>query len=232
MTDKLAEYQRAFLLLHLLLAKDRTLGRAEANRKLTTVARKYLNLNAGVANRLRAVLSEEGFVQILKKTAGRGAESYRLTDRGLALLGTLEQYPTASFRFKGQEINALISAVREVSDSWKEPKEPTRRPEPPTDLGAAIVAEFEELYRERHHHRGLVPIHEVREGIAARFGPDSARHDVFDPQVQRLRQAGRVRIVPISDLRSATAAQLNDSIPGVNETLFYLEPTHEQPIVR
>jgi hypothetical protein len=64
--------------------------------------------------------------------------------------------------------------------------------------------------------------------VGKKFGPAAARHDQFDQVVKQLRQQSRIRLVSISDLRDATPEQLNDSIPGMNETFFYLEPAHEQ----
>jgi hypothetical protein len=106
---------------------------------------------------------------------------------------------------------------------------PTASLEPPQDLTAAILAEFETLLQERHGHQGRVPVYELRRHVADKFGPEAARHDRFDPVVKQLRQQNRIRLVSISDLRDATPEQLNDSIPGMNETFFYVEPAHEQP---
>jgi hypothetical protein len=275
--EKLLEHQKAFLLLQLLGADDRKLTLGNANKPLKREG-KLLALTTQDANQLREKLAEEGYIQ--KTKTGRSIQ-YQLTDRGLALLLSLEQYPK-DFLVHGRAINALVNAAREQAVAW-DASEPTgdlmrvqartqailedlqrgvmevfastrqklssayyprpaestlespaeeSRPMPvPDELPEKILAEFEELHRERHGHTGLVPIHEVRQRIADRFGPEAARHNVFDAQVQLLRQQQRIRMVPISDLRDATREQLNDSIPGVNETLFYLEPAHEQPAV-
>jgi hypothetical protein len=275
--EKLLEHQKAFLLLQLLGADDRRLTLGNANKPLKREG-KLLALTTQGANQLREKLAEEGYIQ--KTKAGRSIQ-YQLTDRGLALLLSLEQYPK-DFLVHGRAINALVNAAREQAAAWDasdptgdrmrvqartqaildelqravmqvfastrqklssayrppaestiEPAAEEFRPTPlPDDLAGKILAEFEELHRERHGHTGLVPIHEVRQRIADRFGPEAARHNVFDGQVQLLRQQQRIRMVPISDLRDATREQLNDSIPGVNETLFYLEPAHEQPAIR
>jgi len=92
------------------------------------------------------------------------------------------------------------------------------------DLSQAILDAFEELLRERHSSSGMVPIHEVRALLHERLGPEQAEHKTFDPCVKALRREGRLRVISISDLRSATREQLDDSIPGVHETLFYLRP--------
>jgi hypothetical protein len=41
----------------------------------------------------------------------------------------------------------------------------------------------------------------------------------------------RIGLEGISDLGSATEQQLNDSIPGEGNTIFYLEVAREQPIL-
>jgi hypothetical protein len=65
----------------------------------------------------------------------------------------------------------------------------------------------------------LVPVHELRAKVPA---PDKA---AFDDAARSLWREGKVRLVSLADLQKATAAQLDASIPGTNETFFYLEPT-------
>jgi hypothetical protein len=97
-------------------------------------------------------------------------------------------------------------------------------------LGAAVLAEFQELWRERHGRSGLVPIHEIRQRIADRFGTAASRHDVLDEVILNLWRQKRLGLEAISDLAGATEQQLNASIPGVHGTLFYLEAPHEQSV--
>jgi predicted transcriptional regulator len=232
MNNKLLEHQKALILIHLLLAKDRRLKKAEANRKITAAAKKYLNLSVSGANQLREELVREGYLSKITEKAGRRrVESFELTERGLALLASLEQYPTFELRVKGRELNALIAAVREMRDTWQPRAAPTL-PQATGDVSDLILAEFKELRREHFGHTGLVPIHGLRRRLAQKYGAETARHDVLDPQLQLLRQQNRLRLVAISQTSDATAEQLNDSIPGVNETLFYLEAVHEQPVLR
>jgi hypothetical protein len=77
----------------------------------------------------------------------------------------------------------------------------------------------------------LVPIHEVRAEVLAQFGPAAARHDVFDEAVLGLWRAKQVRLTPIADRGKVTPQQLQDAIPGVGETLYYLEGAHESAAV-
>jgi hypothetical protein len=51
----------------------------------------------------------------------------------------------------------------------------------------------------------------------------------LDEPIRELWRRGRVRMVALADLTRATSEQLNDSIPGVHETLFYLENAHGRP---
>jgi hypothetical protein len=76
--------------------------------------------------------------------------------------------------------------------------------------------------REKHWHTAMVPIHEIRQRIAARQGERAARHDVLDERVRQLRREDRLRLISLSDLSRATPEQLADSIPGDNETFFYV----------
>jgi hypothetical protein len=90
------------------------------------------------------------------------------------------------------------------------------------------MTRFNELLREKYTHAGMVPIHELRAWVAQQFGPEAASHKTFDEVANELRKQNRVRFVTISDLRRGTPEQMEASIPGVNETFFFLEPAHEQ----
>jgi DNA-binding MarR family transcriptional regulator len=266
LNDKLLEHQKAFLLLQLLGAENRKLSRGAANKALKGPLSKGLALDPTAANKIRDSLATDGYID---KSRNRGTDHYQLTDRGLALLLALEQYPS-ELLVSGRMVNELVTAVREQLATWQRPQaltdvlraladtelrfgslqrqvgelfEQTRAtlsgsghrpaqavpPVPPQDLATAIVAEFEELLRESHSHRGRVPIHELRRRVRDKFGSEAAQHDRFDAILKQLRQRRCVRLVSISDLRDATQEELNESIPGMNETFFYVEPMHEQP---
>jgi hypothetical protein len=77
----------------------------------------------------------------------------------------------------------------------------------------------------------LVPIPEVRAAIRDRFGEAVGGHDTFDDAVLGLWRAGRVRLTPIFDPAKAAPDQLRDAIPGVGETLFYLEAARDPAAV-
>ena len=166
------------------------------------------------------------------RCAGR-SEAYTLTPDGLDYLaGVTTHLKHATFKLKGNTLNALVTA-RESSferDRTTSPTVPERPIPSQTELAEAVLAEFQELRRERHGHSGLVPIHEVRQRIADRFGPAAGRHDVLDEVIRGLWRQQRLALEAISDLGDATEQQLNDSIPGISGTLFYLEAPREQPV--
>jgi DNA-binding PadR family transcriptional regulator len=227
--EELREAQKAYLLLQLLDANGQPLARGEANKirkKLGTA----LGLKATVANHRRAKLADQGFIRIIRSPR---SEEYVLTPDGLDYLAANTRHlEHAEFWVKGKTLNAL-AAARESSFDRDQPSglvTPERPMPSQIELAEAVLAEFQELRRERHSRSGLVPIHEVRQRIIDRFGPGAARHDVLDEVILGLWRQQRLGLEAISDLSEATEQQLNDSIQGVHGTLFYLEAPREQPI--
>jgi DNA-binding MarR family transcriptional regulator len=223
-SEEVRRYQTAYLLFQLFRAEDWTLGKGLANRSLGPTD---LELTKSAAKQLRRQLAEQGALTIIP---ARGSESYRLTPHGEELLATLRHYPTTQFTLKGRQLNAILDRAQPAA-----PPPPKAAPEPtfaapPADLSRAVYEEFEELRRERYGHTGLVPIYEIREKVAGKYGAQTARHDALDEPIRDLWRQGRVRLVALADLQKATPEQLNDSVPGVNETLFYMELAHEQPV--
>ena len=70
---------------------------------------------------------------------------------------------------------------------------------------------------------GKVPIHEIRKAVAAKFGPEAAG-PALDKQLFKLEAEGKIRLIAIGDRARATREQLRESIPGVRETFFLVEP--------
>jgi DNA-binding PadR family transcriptional regulator len=230
-SDELREGQIAYLLLQLLNADGEPLARGEANGIIPQRLQKSLGLKPAAANLRRAKLAERGFLRIAK--SGR-SEMYSLTPDGLEYLASGAQHlGHADFVVKGETLNALVAAARELSFSGDQ-----RTATPPTAsalpdkvaLENAVLAEFEDLRRERHGRSGLVPIHEVRQRIVERFGPAAGRHDTLDEVILGLWRQKRLGLEGISDLSLATPAQLNDAIPGVSGPLFYVEAPREQSV--
>jgi DNA-binding MarR family transcriptional regulator len=210
-------YVKPYLLLRLLRAEGHMQTKGEAN-KFDALGKRHLVLTATNVQPLRVEMAREGLVEILPQPR---TERYRLTPAGVAFLASNEQYPAYKYSIKGDAFNALLRAAREIGTSRGQstPKSAPR----PADLPEALLAELEELRREEYGHTGLVPIYRVRERITARYGPETARHDVLDEAILQLGSAGRVRLISLADLQDATPEQLNASVPGVNETLFYME---------
>jgi hypothetical protein len=90
-----------------------------------------------------------------------------------------------------------------------------------------ILRAFEDLRRERFARNGIVPVYELRRLLAARHGAETVSHAALDPLLKQLRRDKRLRMIAIGDLSEATTDQLDDSLPGENETFFYLETAHE-----
>jgi predicted transcriptional regulator len=229
-TDEVREAQRAYLLLQLLDAEGRSLPKGEAN-KIPEALRTGLGLTPAAANYRRARLAEQGYLQIRKVNR---SEEYELTTHGLDFLATCDSHLAhATFPIRGATLNTLLSAARDSSfgrDRRALPPDKLAVPQV-QELADAVLAQFQELRREQHGRDGLVPIHEVRQKIAQRFGEGAARHDVLDEIILDLWRQGKLRLTAISDLREANEQELNDSIPGEGQTYFYLETAHGQPVV-
>lgn len=228
-TDVVREAQKSYLLLQLLDANNEPLTRGDANR-IPAKLQAILALKPAVANYRRAILDSQGYIQTIRE--GR-TESYVLTRDGLAYLAaSTAHYPSGYFEIKGTTLNALVAAARESSFADERPSSRmAERPLPSqSELAEAVMAAFEEQRRERHGNSGLVPIHEVRQRIVEQFGPAAGRHDLLDEVILGLWRSQRLGLEGISDLGKATSQQLNDGIPGVSGTLFYLETPREQPV--
>jgi hypothetical protein len=240
----LLSFQRAFLLMQLLSAKGRTLTEGQANR-LPKVAQEDLELTKPLANQLRRKLAGEGYVRSSKE--GRSLH-LAITDAGVAHLVSLRHHTEASFTVSGAGLNALVDATRSAATAATTT---TVRPsgdatagttvhhggdragpataQPPPDLAAAAYSAFRELARERFSRNGLVPIFEVRRELAKKYGPAAARHDALDVPILQLRKDKKIRLISISDTRSASAGELEESITNGYETLFYMEDADGHP---
>ena len=124
---------------------------------------------------------------------------------------------------------AALPASSAPSETDAVPPGPTPQVAPPTDadLNAEILNAFEYLLQEKYTQSEMVPIHAVRRRVSERLGEEAASHSVFDPAVQQLGRQRKVRLVSISDRRDVTDDEINASIPGANETFYYLKAAHE-----
>lgn len=227
--DRVREYRSVYLLLQVLKSPRHTLADAEANVQLDAYAREGLELNAATASRLRSELARQG----LLTAAGSGrTTSYGLTPAGRVAIGNATFPADRTFPLPGRVLNDLLEAAREVGKQFV-PDATERQPGPLSggELDRAIMEAFVELLRERYSVSGMVPVPEVRSAVRGRFGESAARHDVFDEAVLRLWRAKKVRLTPISDHAKATPDQIRDAIPGMGETLFYLEAARDPAAV-
>ncbi len=230
-------YQEAYILLQFLRVKqdqEASMTRSELNGKLKTKS---------------AVGSLEFVPENAKETidyhlhnlvgAGRLEEKrqgvstrYTLTDEGREALGAADQYETISFTFTGAALNTLLKAAREPSAKTSKdrggetdgPKPPQPvLPEPPALDPKQIHDFIAHLKADKYAGRDLIPIHEVRTLVAHHHGPEAAGHPVFDPLLKRMRSEGELEIIAIADSRDTPQQHLDDSIPGMNETLFFID---------
>jgi hypothetical protein len=74
---------------------------------------------------------------------------------------------------------------------------------------------------------GLVPIHEIRSTVLAHHGVKAASDASFNPLLKSMRASGKAELTAISDNRDLTPAQHRGSIPGMGESLAYVEPKNK-----
>lgn len=247
--ESLEKRQKAFLLLVVFKTKHDTMTRAELNRILMTkrvrepldfgwevehpTSAKNPKPHEGLMAWLLGSLVKEKLLLERKKGV---SVAYQLTDEGLDALAAAVQYETVEFDLTGAQLNKLIAAAREhfepeqQHDQKPEP-EPTQ-PEPVSTSKQILTAEdvltcFENLRREQFARYGIVPIHALRSEIGAHFGENSARHEILDPLLKQMRRDRQIRLVALGDPEGVTSEQIQASIPGENETFFYLENAHE-----
>jgi len=223
--DQIRAYRTAYLLLEVLKTTEELLAEAEASDHLNNYARDKLDLNVATARHLWKELADQG---LLARSGDGRIGRYSLTSAGRIKLVNAEFDSGHEFRMKGDALAALLEAAREVGKQFAvQSPESDDKPLDPAHLERAILVAFEELLRERHTVTGMVPIHEVRTEVRRQLGDQAAKHNSFDPVVLRLRQTSQFRLVPITDQSMASTDQLQASIPGMGETLFYLEAAHE-----
>lgn len=226
--DQETQDWRRSLLLFTFLKKDVPLTNAEANRDLNDHARKGLELNAATANHLREEAASKGYLE--KETRGRSVR-YALTAPGLQQLAQLPVYGVLKVRLKGDALNRLLEAAREVARSFEPASRRDERAAEPVEVEAYVLSTIETLRRERHQYSGMVPIHEIRAEVQRKFGAAAASHAQLDPLFYKLHREKRLHLLSIADHSKATQEQLQESITGVGEVLFYCEAANDHAIV-
>lgn len=206
----LVAMQDGYLLLQAIEHPERGISKGDANRP--TAWGRMLDLTTSVANRRRKELVDRG---LLERMASGRQTFFRLTPAGMDYLRDHLLFPEIkTIRLSGTVLNEVFGQFR---------RERPAVAKTPSDLSNATLEVARELLRESFGHTRLVPIHELRRRMSETYGAEAARHDRLDTALQALQQQGDVRLIALTDLSRATADQLNQSIPGWNETFFYLE---------
>ncbi|WP_406700336.1 hypothetical protein V5E97_16110 [Singulisphaera sp. Ch08] len=230
LADEQLQTQEAFILLQVFRAKEQKLTRSELNGRLKTrAAMGQLEFDVKAApvtvDYHLAMLVDKG--ALVEEKRGNSV-SYSLNrEAGARTLASVKQHDGVSFTMTGETLNALIAAARQASplpaalleSRAAEPVSPTNsRP-----LGPDAIADYVALLQsDLYAGKDLIPIHEVRRVVAEHHGAAAAGHPTFDPLIKQMRSEGQLRLIAISDNRDATQQQLDDSIPGMNETIFYI----------
>ncbi len=230
-SDEQLQYQESFILLKVFSAQPLTQSQLKGKLK-TNAAKRQLELDVVNAPETisyhLAELVEKG---CLLEERSSNSFTYSLTkERGIRALATGKQHTEVTFQLSGVALNALIAAIGQakpaeprlevpaVMDEPDYPLYPRSEPLGPMD----ILRYVELLLSDKYAGKDLIPIHEVRRLVAEHQGTEAAGHPVFDPLIKRMRTDRQLRLIAISDNRDATQEQLNDSIPGMNEILFYI----------
>jgi hypothetical protein len=242
LNEDLLPVQKAFLLLVLFRAPDRTLKAGDLRQKLKTKAA-MLRLgfasipfevaedfrpspDAAVVQWVADQLVRQGAVR--ERSTGAGT-NYTLTETGIELLAATEQYGVddISCGLSLRELNELLAAARH--GSLTRAHELVSAAPPPGPLTQSnVLRAFDDLRRdERFAGEGIVPIYELRRSLTERYGLAAGSHEVLDPLLFELRREKRLRMVAIGDPSRATREQLNASVPGENEIFFTVEAARE-----
>lgn len=216
MSTDLLQYQKSYLLIQLLTFNHIKVKKGEANQLFTKDKLKKLGFkNKTQVNTLRETLCKQGLIQ---KSKSNRTEYYQLTDQGVQELIQLEQYP--SFQYPAKTLNNLFALLAKtnfikkaiVTEALKDEK-----------LQEIILKTFEKLLREQYSADKKVPIYALRDTIQASYGEINSNHTKLDKILIQLDKKEVIRIIAISDKQNITTEQLNNSIQGVDEILFYIK---------
>jgi DNA-binding PadR family transcriptional regulator len=221
-SESIRQGREAFLLLKLLQSAKYALWETDA---AVGSYPKPLKLNHATAWKVRGELVREGHIS----AHWDGKEgSYTLTPSGKRYLATMPFDALGEVKIKGSALTDLLSAAREnstpaVTGNSTLGESRTHPALTAAQLEKAVMEIFDELLRGRFANIRMVPIHEIRNELATRFGPHSVSHAGFNELLLDLRRTDRVRLISIDDRSRATPDQLRDSVSAVGETFFYVE---------
>ena len=241
--DSQLKAQEAFILLLVFRAEmsptqsgKTSLTRSELNGKLQTkAATEQLEFDVKAAPETvayhLATLVDKGCLVEEKRGASVG---YRLEpEKGPRALASATQHDAVSFTMNGHTLNTLLAFARksdpaatktEPDESLEIGEAPDIEPAPEAPpVGPREIEKYVAHLRSGPYAgKDLIPIHEVRRLVAEHHGAEAAGHPAFDPLLMEMRSEDQLELIAISDNRRATSQQLDDSIPGVNETIFYI----------
>jgi hypothetical protein len=210
--------RRASLLFQLFKANDFSLTASQANKSIP--CRDALELKPSLARLIRQELFEEG---CLRFECSARTERYILTEAGITYLAGLEFWATGRFELNGEQLTKLL-ATRGRSTGGLPNSAPTiQAPKPAGDLRQTIFDGYEKLRTEKYFRTGGVPICELRAFVRERLGDQAASHEVFDLLMKELNREEKIRLEPITMDASVTKQQLEDSIPSLGRTMFFVE---------
>jgi DNA-binding PadR family transcriptional regulator len=208
----------ALLLMELFIAGDSGKAVSQLVKSATkTTLPHSIRMEPAVGGPFLTAMQRHGWIE------PAGGKIVRLSDAGKRKLAAIPQHPQLQWKLTGSAINELLRMARASLDSPAH-HHPAAPPEhivsPLTD--DALIEEAKTLLRERHGRTGFVPIFELRHHVEQNHGAAEASHAQLDARLRRLRAAGRLRLVSISDRSRATPEQLSASIPGEDELFFYV----------
>jgi len=232
-SDEQLQGQEAFILLQVFRSKEKKLTRSELNAKLKTrAAVGQLEFDVKeVPETVDYHLAELVEKYHLDEERRGNSVSYALNpENGTGALASATQHAGVSFTLTGETLNALIAAARASKPGQASDEDTVVSEEPDAAAPApsrSLVAEdidryIEQLRQDKYAGKDLIPIHEVRRLVAEHHGAEAAGHPTFDPLIKRMRSEDELELIAISDNRDATQQQLDDSIPGMNETIFFV----------
>ena len=240
-SDELIGNQESYLLFQFLRIKDggESMSRADLNGKLKTRAAKEQFELDPAANKPTIDYHLDQLIQNGSLDEKRQGVSliYTLTAEGLKTLGAGKQYnhPSINFTLNGPALNRLLEAARYSTGSpptqhdhpaatLATPPEPVHHPAShAAEVSPAQIHAFiAQLKADKYAGRDLIPIHEVRTLVAQNHGTHAASHPVFDRLLKTMRSEEELELEAIADKRDTPQQHLDDSIPGLNETLFFI----------
>lgn len=234
LSDEQLQTQEAFILLQVFRAKEGKLTRSDLNGKLKTraaVGQLEFDVKSAptVIDYHLASLVDKGC--LVEQKRGVSVVYSLDPENGTKALASVRQHDGVTFTMSGETLNALLAAARSSGTTSEPPADVTAEPAEriaspitaPTNLSPDdITRHLASLQAGMYAGKDLIPIYEVRRIVAQHHGALAADHANLDPLLKQMRSEGQLRLLAISNSQDATQDQLDDSIPGMNQTLFYI----------